>query len=517
MTIKKWILPWKKEHKIDEVQAAYFSKLSEEMAKLAASLESHRMRGVKNSVVEKYSDQAHFIYELLQNADDAKATEARFELFENKVIFGHNGTKRFSVSNPDTEEEDQKTGALGDINSIVSIGLSSKTDKATIGKFGVGFKAVFQYTDTPHIYDPGVFFKIERFIVPSLLESDYPGRRKGETLFVFPFDPEKRCFQEAYDDISEKFLTLDYPILFLKNLKKIECRFSEINVSYEKNIEGIRHFDDISADLLTLQKKHVGEDHKTSKDTLWRFSRKNGEGQTYSVGFFLDDDCCLIPKKHSAFCFFPTKEATGLNFIIHGPFLLTDSREGIRAGVRHNEDMVSLLAELAADALPCLKEIGIQKGVQLIDDNILDIIPCDEEDFSEVGNKKTISFKPFYHEIKEALKREAIIPTYDGYTTSSDAYWGGEDNSRLARVFSNAQLAYLTKNKDAAWAFSSISTPKYAGKNIKFEYVNSLIENRVTDIRILDLIDGEFIQSQKIDWLCALYEFISTDASPPMS
>ena len=32
------------------------------------------MKGIKSSVIEKYSDQAHFIYELLQNADDAGAT-----------------------------------------------------------------------------------------------------------------------------------------------------------------------------------------------------------------------------------------------------------------------------------------------------------------------------------------------------------------------------------------------------------------------------------------------------------
>ena len=53
------------------------------------------MQGVKNSIAEKYSDQAHFIYELLQNADDAKATSARFVLSEDKLVFAHNGTRRF--------------------------------------------------------------------------------------------------------------------------------------------------------------------------------------------------------------------------------------------------------------------------------------------------------------------------------------------------------------------------------------------------------------------------------------
>lgn len=48
----------------------YFDKLHEDRQKSADMLERPSMRGVKDSVVEKYSDQAHFIYELLQNADD---------------------------------------------------------------------------------------------------------------------------------------------------------------------------------------------------------------------------------------------------------------------------------------------------------------------------------------------------------------------------------------------------------------------------------------------------------------
>ena len=45
------------------------------------------MRGVQRSVVDKYSDQAHFIYELLQNADDVKATTATFRLEEKRAVF----------------------------------------------------------------------------------------------------------------------------------------------------------------------------------------------------------------------------------------------------------------------------------------------------------------------------------------------------------------------------------------------------------------------------------------------
>lgn len=498
---------------MDKQQAIYFEVLTASRAEGAKALEGFALRGVKNSVVEKYSDQAHFIYELLQNANDAKATSARFELFRDRLVFSHNGTRCFSVSNPATEAEDLESGKLGDINAITAVGASNKTDEATIGKFGVGFKAVFQYTATPHIYDPSVFFKIEKFIIPVRVDVDYPGRRNDETLFVFPFDHDKRNPEEAYADISEKLRTLDYPLLFLPNLKDIEFKVSETLGLYGKTVEEERDFDGATAEFIRLT-QNDGEDREDLYDNmLWLFSRKDENNHTYSVGFFVDANGKLIPKKHSAFCFFPTKVDTDLNFIIHAPFLLTDSREGIRAGEQHNLDMISLLSKLAADSLIYLRDIGQSKSVSLIDDNIFDIIPCDESNFGEVNSKKSISFKPFYTAIKEAFTTEKLIPTWENkHTSSANAYWGGVDNNQLAEVFSNSQLASLTKNENARWSFVSLSTPRSAGRSAKFDYIRSIIKNIVNDNAIIDMISKSFIESQKVEWLHSLYKYIAVNA-----
>lgn len=104
----------------------FFTALSQDRADSANMLEKPSMCGIKNSVVEKYSDQAHFIYELLQNADDAHATTARFILEPTRLIFAHNGTRQFSVSDPSNEKSDSETGKLGDINAITSIANSNK-------------------------------------------------------------------------------------------------------------------------------------------------------------------------------------------------------------------------------------------------------------------------------------------------------------------------------------------------------------------------------------------------------
>ena len=138
-----------------EQDEKYFELLAEKRRNFSKELEDEDYRGIKDVIVEKYSDQAHFIYELLQNADDAGATRAEFILGEDKLTFKHNGTEKFTITNPHA-----KGDAHGHINAITSIGNSNKDNK--IGKFGIGFKAVFQYTDTPAIFEAHVAFRIKR-------------------------------------------------------------------------------------------------------------------------------------------------------------------------------------------------------------------------------------------------------------------------------------------------------------------------------------------------------------------
>lgn len=138
----------------------FFEDLAKDREESANMLEKPSMKGVQRTVVEKYSDQAHFIYELLQNADDVEATKVTFNLYNDKLVFIHNGKRKFSVSNPLTEKEDSEKEKLGDTNSIVSIANSNKT-LTEIGKFGVDFKSAFQYTSNPMIFDSEFCFQID--------------------------------------------------------------------------------------------------------------------------------------------------------------------------------------------------------------------------------------------------------------------------------------------------------------------------------------------------------------------
>jgi Histidine kinase-, DNA gyrase B-, and HSP90-like ATPase len=134
--------------------------------------------GLKRLLTDLYPDNAHFIYELLQNAEDADAQTVRFILQEDRIEFEHDGKKLFKIEN---------------VDAITSIGFSTKRDDATsIGKFGVGFKAVFAYTETPQIESGDVHFRIRDMVVP---EPDIFSRRSQtggmQTRFILPFDNPK--------------------------------------------------------------------------------------------------------------------------------------------------------------------------------------------------------------------------------------------------------------------------------------------------------------------------------------
>lgn len=170
-------------------------------------------KGLESLLINMYPGKAHFIYELLQNSEDAKATTVRFFLNNKALGYDHNGTKLFT---------------LEDIDSITGIGNSTKTDDPTqIGKFGVGFKAVYAYTNTPEIHLGPYDFRIKNLVVP-ITKGVQITSDESKTVFIFPFDSYKKTSELAIKEIGYALSSLyDHTLLFLKNIKKIEYKFKD--------------------------------------------------------------------------------------------------------------------------------------------------------------------------------------------------------------------------------------------------------------------------------------------------
>ena len=96
-----------------------------------------------------YSDSNHFVYELLQNAEDENADRVVIEYYRDKLVFYHDG---------DPFDE-------GDVRGVL-MGTKDRNDAQTIGRFGMGFKSVFKYTYQPEIYSDEEAFKITNYLLP---------------------------------------------------------------------------------------------------------------------------------------------------------------------------------------------------------------------------------------------------------------------------------------------------------------------------------------------------------------
>ena len=481
-------------------------------------------RGVWSGIIDKYPESAHFVYELLQNADDAEATEVNIILKPEMMMLKHNGSKHFDITREDVEN-------VGDINSITGIGDSSKANTQNkIGKFGVGFKAVFQYTNTPEIYDDYFKFKIENYIVPTLLDYDHPDRKEGETLFVFPFKDGK----ESYTAIKEKLYYLQIPILFLKHLQRItiiiEQRYNclkDKEFVYSKEI--LDHID-YNDDGISLDYYRLREPNNISDVLLFskRVRIKDKEGKIsnhlINIGYYYDpqEKKLITNTTQNIFCFFPTKETFNTCFVAHAPFLLTDNRQNLKPEQKLNTDLINMLAELAAKALVYLRDYKIEKGVQLINENIAHIIPkyqtrlwSSADEFFENPIKKAF---------RNILKTERLLLSRNGkYLSLNEAYIGTP--KELVDLLSRKQLRLLKnysgveKDKDEYGEDELFDADKI--DFLKWELAQNIsrqdneIYNEINTYSSEEFakdIDASFMKLQELRWVTRMYTFLRTAA-----
>src|SRR3954454_4490966 len=97
------------------------------------------------------------VQELIQNADDAKATEIVFDLTRDALLVDNDAV--FSDCGEQTAREcpwklrGQRRCNLHAFRRLA--GASKRGEKGTTGAFGIGFTAVYQITDRPELLSAG--------------------------------------------------------------------------------------------------------------------------------------------------------------------------------------------------------------------------------------------------------------------------------------------------------------------------------------------------------------------------
>lgn len=453
---------------------------------LGTKLQSRRTQ------ISLYADPTHFIYELLQNADDHGATEIAFRLESNRLIVEHNGTERFDA---------RHVAAISSFEDSTSEDELLKT-----GKFGLGFKSVFALTATPRvfcgeetfeIYD---LYRLRRIQMPadlpdSLTRFELPFNHL-EVQPEFIFSDDMKSADRAVNIIKDKFDALeDVTLLFTRNLRSIRCLTDEQKLSWSRS--------DSKDGTVTIRSPQTTERFRLrERDIEWQ-SRRHRPVQ---IAVRLDENDEPIPSYENLVVTFPTSIATGMGIILNGPYRTTPARETVGEADSFNEHLVRETAELLR------KMIRDERDTGRLTLKFLEVLPVDSTRSDSPG-----FFSPIHDAIRTMLVDEDVIPAASG------AYVCGR-NARIARgqyladLFSDDQITQiLGSHEPLHWLSDEVTetnTPRLyralagSGRNIYGRHTGA--SGLVPDIIIRPesvflQLSKAFLETQSDEWICTLY------------
>lgn len=436
-----------------------------------------------------YTDRTHFLFELLQNAEDAGATRVLFHLFENKLEVFHDG-RLFNDK---------------DVRGICGVGEGTKTEDLTqIGKFGIGFKSVYAYTTTPEIHSGHESFRIENYVRPYAVQLREIGD-SWTTLFVFPFNKEDVKSVVACREISVRLRKLSArTLLFLRKIQEIEYRLPDGTDGVYLRDEATRG----AAREITVIGQSNGEDEIESWLIFERPVDVPDPGEDcphhvqVEVGFRLEKvekdrrDEVVRVKDSPLVVYFPTEKETRFGFLIQGPYKTTPARDNIPKDDDWNATLVRETARLIADVLPDLKELGLL-GVSL-----LDALPIRMDNFPPGS-----MFYPIVVAVQEALMAKELLPTDDdSFVSAQKAKLArGAD---LRKLLDQDQLTDLFQSGDTIkWLSGSITQDRTP--ELRTYLLNELEVEEITPDSFARKITRSFLSKQIDEWLLEFYGYLS--------
>ena len=454
-----------------------------------------------------YSDKTHFVYELIQNADDSGSSYLKLQLDENGLLIWNDG-RQF-------EEQD--------VRKICSLGSSDK-DLTHIGTFGIGFKAVYNYTEFPEIYSDDESFRIQDFIKPEGIDEVTPEiaklMNKGKTVFRLPFKgiPHQ---ENDVEHLKNRLCNLskERSLLFLRHLERVEWKdkrtsqtgsyschrhpFEEIqNVSENESVELVKLTvspngnNKLSETFLVFCKQtHPPTDvidrlleQAEDAEEQQRIQRSAGEPQPIEIAFKLQDDRITVMDDCVLFAYLPTQKKIGLKFLIQARYQTTPARDNIPKPSENpwNRWLVKETANYLPEVLEKLKEAG------LLEPTFFNVLPLNEE----VEN----DFKPIADASRMAMKEKHLVPTQDGgYAKAENVFYPHRESLRNL-----VECNWIYPN--SSWLHPDIGLSGHAFNVMREAGVREIKVSQV--LNWLEKRDLNWFEDRCEKWLRSLYVYL---------
>jgi len=432
--------------------------------------------GIERLVTEQYANPTHFIYELLQNASDADATEVKFTLETDRLIFQHNGTKIFRIE---------------DVVSICNIGKSTKeNDNGSIGKFGIGFKSVYRYTSRPEVYSGKYRFAIEQIMVPTPLRTNSIFRQafKGETAFLLPLNSRGGNPEKYLKEIEQGLMNIGSEnLIFLKRIETIDIQILEENKYLRREFQNNEIFKLFEqSGLASRWMKWSGFATLSMPDTS-NVNDIDKRRVPISVAFKLDgnsDTIEFLPSERgmTAVTFDLSEFNSGLNFHVNGPFVCGLSRETLVHDSLANLELFHELARLVSD------ETKSHWSISGVPQSFINILP------SQSSHKELTIFA---ENAIELFRNNSLVQSID-----KKLFKSGDLvllDAKLFNLFDHENWKTILQNSTRYSEYSEaifVPSPEFSN----YSFLKKIIDANISANELADIL-LEFATTNSAEWV----------------
>lgn len=448
-------------------------------------------------------DKAHFVYELIQNADDSESQGLEMHMETDSLLVWNDG-RAF------TEK---------DVHSICSVGSSNK-DLTQIGNFGIGFKAVYNYTDLPEIYSGEERFRIRDLTDPEGIDGvDSWIQRlvdEGKTVFRLPFRDraDLALLRDRLGNFQKRTL------LFLRHLKTVrwydDCNGRAGSYSRHSHPHGtVQNASQVELNVSINGESQPPETflvfHKAVKppqtminevllqaeddEERGRIERESDKQQPIEVAFGLTDARITSMDRCKLFAYLPTDKETHLRFIIQARYQTTPARDNIPTDSPWNDWLVGETANFLPDILEQLK------AGDLLNPAFFNVLPLEEDNVP-------VEFAPIAETLQQAMKERPFVPTKGGgYAKAENVFYPHAESLQNL-----VKCSWIHPNSN--WLHPDIRDVEEFRRCFNLMREAGVREISVSQVlRWLEEQSPDWFAGKPVEWLRALYAYLNQQKS----
>lgn len=443
---------------------------------------AHAVESLSSDIFTEY---IRFLFELIQNADDAEAGDVWINLQPGHIVVAHNG-KAFT---------DQ------DVKALCSIGRGTKrADQTKTGYKGIGFKSVFGKSKHVAVFSQGFQFKFTNEyrhpqypdarmpwqIIPVWAErKDYPA-----DVFALPssdWNVVTVIAMSSTDQLQQDLMELignGEVLLFLRHLKTIRVKGPKemtiartVKAGHEAYKEvTIRKNDKVISEWITHTFEHISIDPEVRKVLAQddKTPKKLQEATEAEISFAAKVSkgkiTRLTAEESLIYTYLPTKVKNfRFPFLLNSSFLTNAGREELHDDRKWNEWLMEQAGRKIIDWLALLA------GTEIYGDQVLMPLPND----SHLGGRLS---QHFYQAFESQALKVAFVPSREGKLLKA--------NETLVDRTGLSGATFITA--EAVVEYFNISHGTQFG-------TNSFIRPSVADPAALKRLNGHFLEIDDLD------------------